>query len=121
VHFWVFDGDLGVWIEGSSNTDDQRGLLEQWREFWLHVENDMPRGLTEEDSLIREDAAWAAAVDVYPITKEGVRHAQASAQAARRELIALVDHPRVAGAGVKVTRYWQDARMNYEEFGAARL
>jgi hypothetical protein len=60
-----------VWIEGSRNTDDQRGLLEQWREFWLHVENDMPRGLTEEDSLIREDAAWTAAVDVYPITKEG--------------------------------------------------
>jgi hypothetical protein len=83
----------------------------------------MPPGLTEEDSLIREDAAWTAAIDVYPITKEGVRgvrHAQASAQAARRELIALVDHPRIAGAGVKVTRYWQDARMNYEEFEAAR-
>lgn len=29
------------------------------------------------------------------------------------ELIALADHPRVAGSGVAVTRYWQDGRVNY--------
>ncbi len=113
VHFWVFDGDQGVLLERSSSMDDQRGLLEQWRAFWLHIENDTPPTLTDKDTLIREDSAWIAAADAYRIAKEELQRAQASAEAARRELIALADHPRVAGAGVTVTRYWQDGRVDY--------
>jgi hypothetical protein len=63
--------------------------------------------------LTRDDPAWSSAADAYRAAKEALRLAQESAEAARRALIELADHPRVTGAGVTVTKYWQEGRVNY--------
>jgi putative phage-type endonuclease len=112
-HFWVFDGDKGLLIERSSNADDQHRLVHTWRDFWMHIETDTPPELSAKDTLTREDTQWAAAARAYKLAKEDLRLAQASAEAARKALIGLTDHPRVTGAGVTVTRYWQDGHVNY--------
>jgi hypothetical protein len=113
AHFWVFDGEKGLLIEKPPNADDQHSLLQTWRDFWLYIETDTPPELTDKDTRMRHDAEWISAANAYKAAKEELRRAQESAEAARRALIGLADHPRVAGAGVTVTRYWQDGRVNY--------
>jgi len=113
VHFWVFDGEKGLLIEQTPSADDQRKLIQTWRNFWLYIKNDVPPELTDKDTWLRDDAKWAVAADAYKAAKEAVRLAQESAEAARRMLIGMADHPRVAGAGVTVTKYWQEGRINY--------
>ena len=113
VHFWVFDGEKGLLVEQASNRDDQQQLLTKWREFWRYIENDTPPELTDKDTLARDDPEWTSAANAYRAAKKALRLAQESAEAARRALIELAHHPRVTGAGVTVTKYWQEGRVNY--------
>ncbi len=113
AHFWVFDGEKGLLIEKLPNVDDQDRLINTWRDFWQYIETDTPPELTDKDILLRDDAEWTSAANAYLAAKEELRRAQESADAARQALIALADHTRVAGAGLTVTRYWQDGRINY--------
>jgi putative phage-type endonuclease len=113
AHFWVFDGEQGLLVEAGPQVDDQDRLLKVWREFWWHIEQDTPPALTERDTLVREDAEWIAAAAAYKAAKDALQRAQASMAASRKALIDLACHPRVAGGGVAVTRFWQDGRINY--------
>ncbi len=69
--------------------------------------------MTERDTLVREDAEWISAAKAYRAAKEVLHQAQASAAAARKALVDLAHHPRVAGGGVAVTKFWQDGRIDY--------
>lgn len=113
VHFFVFDGEKGLVIEQAPNLTDQQRLLHAWRDFWLYVTSDTPPELTDKDTLMRDDAEWKSAANAYKAAKEALRFAQDSAQAARKTLIGLASHPRVAGAGIALSRYWQDGRIDY--------
>lgn len=113
VHFWVFDGKDGLLIERGRESSDEQRLLDRWRDFWQHIENDTPPELTDKDILQREDAQWATAADEFRTAREALRRAQESVDTARKKLIGMTSHTRVAGHGVAVTRYWQEGRINY--------
>lgn len=113
AHFWVFDGEQGLLVEVLPDVDRQRELLGTWRDFWSYIATDTPPELTDKDTLTRDDEVWAAAAKAYRSASASLKRAEALAETRRKALIDLANHPRVAGAGVAVTKYWQEGRVNY--------
>ena len=64
---------------------------------------------------MRHDPAWAAAAAAYTQAKQEADALTERLEAARQNLIALVQHPREHGAGVSVTRYWKQGNVDYKK------
>lgn len=113
AHLWLFDGDDGLLTEVLPDRKNQGRLLHAWRKFWTYLVTDTPPPLIEKDSLVREDEAWGAAAGAYRLAKGELQQAEHRAEKARQKLIGLARHPKVTGAGVTVSKYWQEGRVNY--------
>ncbi len=113
AHLWMFDGTDGFLAEVLPELDNQQKLLHAWRDFWTYIATDSPPPLTDKDTLTRADDVWATAATAYRSAKDELKRAEVKAEQARTRLIGLASHPKVAGAGVTVTKYWQQGRINY--------
>ena len=120
AHLWVFDGANGVLTEVRPDTKNQTRLLREWHRFWSYMATDTPPPLTEQDTLTRNDAVWADAADAYKFARAELQHAEAKAEQSRQRLIGLANHPKVTGAGITVTRFWQEGRVNYAAIPALK-
>ena len=120
AHLWVFDGERGVLhaIERDACWMDR--IRGGWEGFDGFLHSDTPPPLTDADTVIRSDAAWAHAADAYAKAKTAAESATEVLEQARTVLVALAVHPREQGAGVSVTRYWKAGNVDYKKVPALK-
>lgn len=79
------------------------------------METDTPPPLAEADARQRDDEAWRHAAQAFTEAKREAEIAADRVEAARAALVALANHPKEAGAGVTVTRYWKAGSIDYKK------
>ena len=102
--FYVFDGTEGLWTEVVPVPEDMDKLKVAWDKFMELVKSDTPPSLTEADVVIREDGEWKTAADQFIEAKLAAEQATRAIEAARLRLALLLDHDRVRGCGISVSR-----------------
>lgn len=63
----------------------------------------------------RKDADWHLAAQAYLNAKAEADASDARLEATRQALVALAKHPKEAGAGVTVTRFWKQGNVDYKK------
>ena len=120
AHLWVFDGQYGVLHAIERNTGWMERITEAWDVFQPFLDRDTPPPLSVSDAVVRSDAAWANAADVYAQAKKASEAATEALDQARQQLVALTQHPREQGAGVSVTRFWKTGSVDYKKVPALK-
>ncbi len=118
AHLYVFDGKVGINIIIEPDEIVFARIREGWDIFQPYLDGDTPPPLTEQDTKARTDTAWREAAESFRGWKSVIDEAQAKADAAKAVLIGLTDHPREAGYGVSVTRYWKQGSVDYKKLPA---
>ncbi|MFP5486573.1 MAG: YqaJ viral recombinase family protein [Gammaproteobacteria bacterium] len=115
AHLWVFDGQQGILHAIEPDTTSMEQIQAAWDAFQQYLTNDTPPPLTEADTVMRHDTAWATAAAAYSQAKREADALADRLEAARQTLIALAQHPKEHGAGVSVTRYWKQGNVDYKK------
>ncbi len=118
AHLWVYDGKTGINILIEPDEIAFARIREGWDLFQPYLDGDKPPPLTEQDTKTRSDAAWREAAESYRGWKSVIDEASAKADIAKAVLIGLTDHPREAGYGVAVTRFWKAGNIDYKRLPA---
>jgi hypothetical protein len=84
-----------------------------WIEFQQYLDSDTPPPLTDADSALRDDPAWAGSALAYLEEKRAGDAADERLEAARKVLVALSAH-RETGSGVSVVRLWKAGNVDYK-------
>lgn len=114
AHLWVYDGNVGFLVEVTRDDDYMVRIRNAWDEFQTYLDTDTPPPLTEADTLVRSDAAWAEAATVFTQAKRLADEQAELLEAARKALVALASHPKESGAGVSVKRFWKAGNVEYK-------
>lgn len=114
AYLWVYDGNNGMHLKIDPDISQFVRIRQGWESFQPYLENDTPPPLTESDTVIRDDPAWAEVAESYRGWKSVVDEAQAKADAAKAKLITMTDHSKESGCGVTVTRYWKQGSIDYK-------
>jgi putative phage-type endonuclease len=94
AHLWVFDGSVGILREVERNEDLMDRIRQGWDAFQPYLDGDTPPPLSEADTVVREDAAWAQAAAAYALAKQAADRAADALELARTALVAMAVHPR---------------------------
>lgn len=114
AHLWVFDGTAGILHEIVRDDTLMEGIRAAWDGFQQYLDTDTAPPLSEADTVVRSDAAWSAAAAAYTTAKRSAEEHTEQLDAAKAALVALAAHPREAGAGVSVTRFWKAGNVDYK-------
>src|ERR1019366_1753597 len=114
AHLWVFDGARGLLRMMERDEAAMATIRDAWDGFSGFLETDSPPPLLPVDTVLREDAAWAAAARAYASAKQATLVADEALESARQALVALAGHAREEGAGVAVTRFWKAGNVDYK-------
>ena len=106
-HFYVYGEGAGVLVEVRASEGSPERLQHAWDAFMRYVEDDRPPPLGELDTVPRHDQAWRIAAERYRAAKVTVDQSTLQLEAAKAGLVELLDHSRVEGCGVAVTRFWK--------------
>ncbi len=115
AHLWVFDGERGLLHSLERDEALMDGIRAAWDGFQRYLDGDTPPALTEADTVVRTDSAWAEAARAYAVVKREAEVLAERLEAARQSLIALAQQPREQGAGVSVTRFWKQGSVDYKK------
>ena len=118
ANLWVFDGSKGILHAIARDEAVMTQIQEGWENFQQYLSSDTPPPLTDADTVLREDLAWAQAAAAFAEAKRATDLADAALAKARDELVGLACHPREQGAGVTVTRYWKAGNVSYAKIPA---
>lgn len=114
AYLWVFDGCQGINIPIEPDPVIFNKIRQGWDSFQPHLETDTPPPQTDQDTVIRNDAAWHQAAKEYLGWKSVADEAQAKADVAKARLVEMAKHSRESGGGVSVTRYWKKGNIDYK-------
>ena len=115
AHLYVFDGSDGLLLEVEPQPERWPAIQQAWDAFMRFIETDTPPELTERDKVIRKDATWLAAAEVYLDLKRQAELLTALVDEAKEKLVGLASHPSESGAGVTVTRFWKQGSVDYKK------
>lgn len=115
AHLWIYNGEIGILHEITPDVALMDRIRAAWDSFQQFLDGDIPPPLTEADTLIRHDAAWAQAAMTFAAAKQAEEVTAEQLDAARLALISLAQHPRETGAGVSVTRFWKTGNVDYKK------
>jgi predicted phage-related endonuclease len=104
AHLWVFDGTQGLLLPIDRDEAAIDRIRPACEAFQPCLDTDTPPGLTDADTVQRDDAAWAAVATAFAEAKRNADAQAEQLEAARLALIALAQHPRELGSGVSVKR-----------------
>jgi hypothetical protein len=82
-------------------------LRQGWGKFMQFVNSDTPPPLTDRNTVIRTDEAWAEAAHDFVLLHGLADEVAERRDTAKKKLIALAQHTSEQGAGVSVTRFWK--------------
>lgn len=114
AHLWVFDGSRGQLLEVGRDEALIERIQSGWEAFAPYLDKDTPPPLSERDTLVRADDLWAEAAKTYLSARSAWEAASEQMESARNSIVALAQHPKTAGAGVTVTRYWKQGSVDYK-------
>lgn len=114
AHLWVFDGINGLLHTIERDEAAMNAIREGWDNFQQHLDKDIPPPLTDADTVVRDDRAWSEAAAAFTEAKTAADAADAALAQAKERLVSLAQHPREAGAGVCVTRFWKAGSVAYK-------
>lgn len=120
AHLWVFDGERGLIRTIERDESAMATIRAAWDGFERFLAKDTPPPLTDADTVLRDDADWAAAAQEYMRAKRAAEASEEVLDRAREALVALAQHPREHGAGVTVTRFWRAGSVDYKKVPALR-
>ena len=115
AHFWAYDGVQGQLAYVPRDEALIQRIREAWDAFEPYLINDTPPPLTEADTVLRSDEAWTQAALAYTEAKKLAEDHAEKLEAARKNLLALAQHPRETGSGVSVTRFWKAGAVAYKD------
>lgn len=114
AHLWVFDGREGILVEQRPRKDDWATIHDGWEGFMHYISEDRPPPLAERDTLVRTDADWQQAAEVFARVKAEADAVATRLDEAKAKLVGLAKHPSEKGAGVQVTRFWKAGNVDYK-------
>lgn len=114
AHLYVFDGTEGRLIEIAPRPERWKSIQGAWDGFMHCIKTDTPPPLTDRDKVVRKDADWQAAAEVYLDLKREVDRLGELLDEAKEKLVKLASHPSESGAGVTVTRFWKQGAVDYK-------
>ena len=120
AHFWVFDGREGILAAVERKELAMEEIREAWDAFQPFLDGDTPPPMTDRDTVLRADSAWAEAAGQYLRAKRAAETSTEALERARDVLTGLAAHPRESGAGVTVTRFWKQGSVDYKKIPALR-
>ncbi|MBK7815013.1 MAG: YqaJ viral recombinase family protein [Rhodocyclaceae bacterium] len=112
--FWVFAEGEGLLLTVRRDEEVMGLIRDAWDDFQQYMDCDSPPPLTDADAMLREDAAWSQAAQVFLEAKRYADTADEALDEARKALVALSRHPKEVGAGVSVTRLWKAGSVDYK-------
>ena len=114
AYFAVYDANQKNGIVTSVKPDPNafKALVDAWAEFFAYFDAD--ERPPENRPSHRRDKAWVAAAKAYQEAKAELDAAKAKEAAARKALELLADGQSVRGAGLCLTRYWVQGRIDYK-------
>ncbi|MBU6257872.1 MAG: YqaJ viral recombinase family protein [Burkholderiales bacterium] len=115
AHLWVFDGQVGLLHVIEPDASAAGAIRAAWEAFAVFLDTDAPPPLVDADQRPRDDEAWLQAAVAFREAKEAAEAAAAALDASRACLVALASHPKEAGAGVTVTRFWKAGSVDYKK------
>lgn len=118
AHLWVFDGSVGILHEIKPDLALMERIRQGWDSFKGYLDGDTPPPLSEADTVVRQDAAWAEAARAFTEAKRAADLTAEGLEAARLALVALAHRPKEQGAGVSVTRFWKVGNVDYKRVPA---
>ncbi len=118
AHLYVFDGRQGLLLPIERDEAAIDRIKAAWDAFQPYLDTDTPPALTDDDTVVRDDAAWAAAATAFAEAKRAADVQAEQLEAARLALIGLAQHPREQGAGVSVTKFWKTGSVAYAKIPA---
>ncbi len=86
-----------------------------WDTFQPFLDQDRPPPLSDADTVVRQDEAWAQAAQEYVRAKAAAQASDEALERAKEALVALARHPREQGSGVAVTRFWKAGSVDYKK------
>jgi putative phage-type endonuclease len=118
AHLWVFDGSQGLLHVIERDDAQMKRIRGAWDAFQPYLAGDVPPPLSEGDTVLRTDSAWAAAAQAFATAKQHADDAAETLDKARLALIGLAQEPKEQGAGVTVTRFWKQGNVDYKKVPA---
>lgn len=115
AHLWVYDGKQGLLLEVRPDKAEFLRIQTAWNVFAEFLDSDTPPPLADADSRQRTDDAWCQAAMAFQQAKIEADRAASCVEATRAALVALATHPKEAGGGVTVTRFWKAGSVDYKK------
>lgn len=120
AHLWVFDGSRGLLLEIGRDEGLMERIQSGWEAFAPYLSSDTPPPLSDRDTLTRSDNLWIEAARTYLSARAAWEAASEEMETARNALVAIAQHPKTAGAGVTVTRFWKQGPVDYKRIPELR-
>jgi predicted phage-related endonuclease len=120
AHLFVFVEDDAVLLEHAPDRESWSVLRQGWDQFWKqYVVADAPPPLTDRDTVVRSDEAWASAAREYIALSDQADEIGDKLIDAKKRLIGLAQHTSEQGAGVAVSTFWKSGNIDYKKLVAA--
>lgn len=120
AYLWVFDGNHGIKVPIEPDEPTYAQIQQAWDAFQTYLDSDIPPPLSDQDTFLREDAAWSKTAREYLGWKSLMEDAAAKADKAKARLVELTTHTRESGVGVTVTHYWKHGSIDYKRIPALK-
>jgi putative phage-type endonuclease len=118
AHLWIYDGQRGLLHEIPRDEAIMERIRAGWDAFQIFLDTDAAPPLTDADTVQRSDTFWKDAAAAFASAKLAADAADVALTAARDALVKLAVHPREAGAGVTVTKFWKAGNVAYAKIPA---
>ncbi len=89
-------------------------IRQEWDAFQPFLDQERPPPLSDADTVVRQDEAWAQAAQEYVQAKAAAQASDEALERAKDALVALARYPREQGTGVAVTRFWKGGSVDYK-------
>lgn len=114
AYFAIYDAQqktgIVTTVKPDRNAFDE--LVAAWERFFTYFDAD--KRPPDDRPNYRRDKAWETAATAYQEAKAALDAAKAKEAAARKALEQLADGQSTRGAGVCLTRYWAQGRIDYK-------
>lgn len=115
AHLWVYAEDEGLLLTIHRDELAMASIRKAWDGFQRYLDTDTPPPMGESDAVIRTDAEWTMAAQVYLEAKRQAETATVALEQARDRLVDLTHHVREQGAGVSVVRLFKAGNVDYKK------
>ena len=113
VHYFSYDGSEGVKVDFFPDQERMRDLFEMEKEFWQLVVNQIPPPLSDRDFKKMKDVQYRVLFQRLGMAKGELDIAEKKYKELKKEVLGVMDHPRVICEGIKVIQTMRKGAIDY--------